>query len=79
MLFFRCQAVPACSALMTIAFYRSSTPAIIRSILQQLCKFARTDRIKFGMFPSSATTCSLPTASLLPTISRISCGRYFST
>ena len=36
-------------------------------------------RIKIWHVPSSATTCSLATASLLPTISLISCGRYFST
>lgn len=33
----------------------------------------------FGMLPSSAITCSLDTASVLPTISLILVGLYFST
>ena len=38
-----------------------------------------TAKIIFGMLPSFATTCRRATASTLPTMSRMSVGRYFST
>lgn len=38
-----------------------------------------TAKIKFGKLPSSAITCNLAIASVLPTTSLISCGLYFSS
>ena len=38
-----------------------------------------TARMMLGMLPSFATTCSRETASTLPTMSRMSVGRNFST
>ena len=37
------------------------------------------ERMRFGMFPCSASTSSRPTVSLLPTMSLISFGRCFSS
>lgn len=38
-----------------------------------------TAKMMLGMLPSSAMTCSLDTASVLPTMSLMRVGRYFST
>lgn len=40
---------------------------------------SRTERMRFGMFPLAAMTRSLPTASVLPTMSSTMVGRYFSS
>eukprot|EP00955_Chlamydomonas_euryale_P107838 365803-Chlamydomonas_euryale.AAC.16 len=38
-----------------------------------------TARMRLGMLPSSAITCNRATASVLPTTSLSTCGRYFSS
>ena len=43
------------------------------------CSDGRTERMRLGMLPSSATTCKRATASQFPTISLMSVGLYFST